>query len=50
MTDYSNLEGVARQFARKFADTTGEDLENITQVLGQGASKLQDAMRQYVLQ
>jgi ADP-ribosylation factor GTPase-activating protein 2/3 len=47
-TDYGNLETTAREFARKFAGTAGDDLENLTQVLGQGASKLQDAVKQYV--
>jgi ADP-ribosylation factor GTPase-activating protein 2/3 len=43
-----DLEVTAREFARRFAGTAGEDLENITQALGQGASKLQDALKQYV--
>lgn len=47
-TDYGNLETTAREFARKFAGTAGDDLENLTQVLGQGASKLQDAVKQYL--
>lgn len=48
MSDYGQLEMTAREFARRFTGTAGEDLENITQALGQGAGKLQDAMRQYV--
>ncbi|KAF8544029.1 hypothetical protein BDD12DRAFT_817619 [Trichophaea hybrida] len=48
MSDIGNLEATAREFARRFAGTAGEDLENLTQALGQGAGKLQDAMRQYV--
>jgi ADP-ribosylation factor GTPase-activating protein 2/3 len=49
MTDYANLEATARDFVRKFAGTAGEDVETITRALGQGASQLQDAMRQYVI-
>jgi ADP-ribosylation factor GTPase-activating protein 2/3 len=48
MSDYNGLEVTAREFARKFAGTAGDDIENITAALGQGASKLQDAMRQYM--
>lgn len=47
MNDYSSLENAAREYARRLAGTAGEDLENITQALGQGAAKLQDVMRQY---
>lgn len=46
--NYSDLEATARDLARRFANTSGEDLENITQALGQGAAKLQDALRQCV--
>ena len=42
-----SLEGQARQLARKYV---GEDLDSITQALGQGAAKLQDTVKQYVLQ
>ncbi|KAI5776366.1 hypothetical protein EDC01DRAFT_683001 [Geopyxis carbonaria] len=48
MSNYGDLEVTAREFARKFAGTAGEDLDNITQALGQGANKLQDVMRQYL--
>lgn len=48
MSDYSGLEATAREYARKLAGTAGDDLENITQVLGQGAEKLQDVLRQYM--
>ncbi|RPA87553.1 ArfGap-domain-containing protein [Ascobolus immersus RN42] len=44
---YSDLEATARDLARKFANTSSEDIENITAALGQGAAKLQDALRQY---
>ncbi|KAI4163315.1 MAG: hypothetical protein LQ342_003050 [Letrouitia transgressa] len=39
--NYGDLEGAAREFVRKFGITAGDDLENLTQVLGEGASKLQ---------
>ncbi|KAI4129681.1 MAG: hypothetical protein LQ347_003676, partial [Umbilicaria vellea] len=41
--DYADLEGAARDFVRKFGVTAGDDLENLTQVLGEGASRLQGA-------
>ena len=39
--NYGDLEGAARDFVRKFGVTAGDDLENLTNVLGEGASKLQ---------
>lgn len=39
--NYGDLEGAARDFVRKFGVTAGDDLENLTQVLGEGATKLQ---------
>ena len=39
--EYGDLEGAARDFVRKFGVTAGDDLENLTQVLGEGASRLQ---------
>ncbi len=39
--NYGDLEGAARDFVRKFGVTAGDDLENLTAVLGEGASKLQ---------
>lgn len=39
--EYNDLEGAARDFVRKFGVTAGDDLENLTAVLGEGASKLQ---------
>ncbi|KAI5795461.1 hypothetical protein DFH27DRAFT_565464 [Peziza echinospora] len=46
--EYGNLEATARQLARKYAGTVGDDLDNVSRVLGEGASKLQDALRQYM--
>jgi ADP-ribosylation factor GTPase-activating protein 2/3 len=33
---------------RRFGVTTADDLENLTQVLGEGATKLQGAIRNYL--
>ncbi|KAK3171209.1 hypothetical protein OEA41_003293 [Lepraria neglecta] len=46
--NYGDLEGAARDFVRKFGVTAGDDLENLTNVLGEGASKLQGAIRSYL--
>ena len=43
------MEGAARDFVRKFGVTAGDDLENLTNVLGEGASKLQgESSKEYV--
>ena len=39
--NYGDLEGAARDFVRKFGVTAGDDLENLSAVLGEGATKLQ---------
>ena len=36
-----DLEGQAKDFIRKFGITAGDDLENVTQLLGEGATRLQ---------
>jgi len=46
--DYGDLESAAKDFVRKFGVTAGDDLDNLTQVLGEGASKLQGAIRSYL--
>lgn len=38
---YGDLENAAKDFVRRFGITAGDDLENLTQVLGEGATKLQ---------
>ncbi|KAF8445434.1 hypothetical protein BDZ91DRAFT_753737 [Kalaharituber pfeilii] len=43
-----SLEAAARSLARKYAGTVGEDLDTITQALGQSAAKVQDALKQYL--
>jgi ADP-ribosylation factor GTPase-activating protein 2/3 len=46
--DYGDLETAAKDFIRKFGVTAGDDLDNLTQVLGEGATKLQGAIRSYL--
>lgn len=46
--DYGDLETAAKDFVRKFGITAGDDLENLTQLMGEGASKLQGAIRSYL--
>ena len=46
--NYGDLEGAARDFVRKFGVTAGDDLENLSNVLGEGAQKLQGAIRNYL--
>jgi len=46
--DYGDIETAAKDFVRKFGLTAGDDLDNLTQVLGDGATKLQGAIRSYL--
>lgn len=46
--EYGDLESAAKDFIRKFGVTAGDDLENLTQALGEGANKLQDVIRSYL--
>ncbi|KAL1955273.1 hypothetical protein VTO42DRAFT_8871 [Malbranchea cinnamomea] len=46
--NYSDLESAAKDFIRRFGITAGDDLENLTHVLGEGAVKLHDAIRSYL--
>jgi len=39
--NYGDLESAAKDFVRRFGITAGDDLENLTHVLGEGALKLQ---------
>ena len=39
--NYGDLESAARDIVRRFGVTAGDDLENLTHVLGEGASRLQ---------
>ncbi|KAK9455481.1 hypothetical protein V1511DRAFT_497857 [Dipodascopsis uninucleata] len=49
-TDFGNIERVARDFASKITNGTGDDLGNIKDILEQGANKLSDIMRDYLRQ
>jgi len=46
--EYGDLETAAKDFIRKFGITAGDDLENLTHLLGEGAGKLQGAVRAYL--
>lgn len=46
--DYGDLETAAKDMIRRFGITAGDDLENLTQVLGEGSRKLQGAIRNYL--
>ncbi|KAH8884730.1 arf GTPase-activating protein [Thozetella sp. PMI_491] len=46
--EYGDLETAAKDFIRKFGITAGDDLENLTAMLGEGAGKLQGAIRAYL--
>ncbi|KAL8800809.1 MAG: hypothetical protein Q9182_004917 [Xanthomendoza sp. 2 TL-2023] len=46
--NYGDLEGAARDFVRKFGNTAGDDLENLISVAGEGAQRLQGAIRNYL--
>ncbi|EME79827.1 uncharacterized protein MYCFIDRAFT_87981 [Pseudocercospora fijiensis CIRAD86] len=45
---YGDLEGAAKDFVRKFGVQAGDDIENLTSMLGEGAVKLQGAIRNYL--
>ncbi|KAL7899314.1 hypothetical protein HDV63DRAFT_372924 [Trichoderma sp. SZMC 28014] len=46
--DYGDIETAAKDFVRNFGITAADDLENLTNVIGEGASKLQSAIRSYL--
>lgn len=46
--DYGDLESAAKDFVRKFGITAADDLENLSNVIGEGATKLQGAIRSYL--
>ncbi|KAI1810621.1 hypothetical protein GGS20DRAFT_566549 [Poronia punctata] len=46
--DYGDLEMAAKDFVRKFGITAGDDLDNLTSALGEGATRLQGAIRNYL--
>ncbi|KAF2877385.1 hypothetical protein BDV95DRAFT_481166 [Massariosphaeria phaeospora] len=46
--DYGDLESAAKDFVRKFGITASDDLDNLSNLLGEGATKLQGAVRNYL--
>lgn len=46
--DYGDLETAAKDFVRRFGITAADDIENLTSVIGDGATKLQGAIRAYL--
>ncbi|EGE09087.1 arf GTPase-activating protein [Trichophyton equinum CBS 127.97] len=46
--DYGDLETAAKDFVRKFGITAGDDLENLTNLVGDGAVRLHGAIRHYL--
>lgn len=38
---YGDLENAAKDFVRRFGITAGDDLENLSHIVGEGATKLQ---------
>ncbi|KAJ5176150.1 uncharacterized protein N7482_002027 [Penicillium canariense] len=45
---YGDLENVAKDFVRRFGITAGDDIENLSHLVGEGATKLQGAIRNYL--
>jgi ADP-ribosylation factor GTPase-activating protein 2/3 len=39
---------VAKDFVRRFGITAGDDIENLSHLVGEGATKLQGAIRNYL--
>jgi ADP-ribosylation factor GTPase-activating protein 2/3 len=47
--DYSgDLETAAKDFVRRFGMTAGDDIENLTGLIGEGAQRLRGAVRDYL--
>jgi len=47
--DYSgDLETAAKDFVRRFGMTAGDDIENLTGLIGEGAQRLRGAVREYL--
>ncbi|KAF3388877.1 ADP-ribosylation factor GTPase-activating protein glo3 [Penicillium rolfsii] len=45
---YGDLENAAKDFVRRFGITAGDDIENLSHLVGEGATKLQGAIRSYL--
>ena len=48
LSNYGDIESAAKDFVRRFGVTTADDLESLGNVLGEGASRLQGAIRSYL--
>ena len=48
LSSYGDIETAARDVVRRLGVTTADDLENLSHVLGEGAQKLQGAIRSYL--
>ncbi|KAK7509677.1 ARF GTPase activator [Phyllosticta citriasiana] len=46
--DYGDLETAAKDFVRRFGITAGDDLDNLTNLLGEGATEIASAIRNYL--
>lgn len=46
--DYGDLESAAKDFVRKFGITAADDLDNLSNLVGEGATRLQGAVRDYL--
>lgn len=46
--DYGDLEGEVKDFIRKFGTSASDDLENLQALAGEGARRLQGALRAYM--
>ena len=46
--DGGDLETAAKDFVRRFGITAGDDIENLAGLVGDGAQKLQGAIRTYL--
>ncbi|KAK3294014.1 uncharacterized protein B0H64DRAFT_425017 [Chaetomium fimeti] len=46
--DYGDLESTAKDFVRRFGITAADDLDNLSQLVGEGAGRLQGAIRAYL--
>ncbi|KAJ5172543.1 ADP-ribosylation factor GTPase activating protein ER-Golgi transport [Penicillium capsulatum] len=45
---YGDMEAAAKDFVRRFGITAGDDIENLSHLVGEGATKLQGAIRSYL--
>jgi len=48
LDEYGDLESAAKDFVRRFGITAGDDLENLSNLVGEGATRLQGAIRAYL--